>query len=482
MSYVINILSQSGLFLHFRGDSWVRGYPQCVSSVTQFLQFRLDYCNANDYNFFMSIMKTLSRVFFSKYGGRKSAEFRQVFSEFSKSMTLIVDLEQLKDNVIANIREIIHVEKIYIYLFVEDISRFVLSEARGLGKNVESELVLLPDDPLIRWFAVNQTYLVLSQKPEVVKFFSEREQRLLKETDVEFIFPLMAMNRMTGLVCLGRKKSGKPVGEEEIELLLMLLGQAAVSFENAYLYEQQKLRLKKMYRADRLATLGQLAAGAAHEIRNPLTSVRSTIQYLQKGLQGDSKKQLIADMLEEVDRINEIIEGMLSFSRPVKLKKERIDLKTLLESTIKLTATTARKANVQIEMQGDDEEHDLTGDPGQLKQVFLNIIMNALEACEDGGIISIHLEKCDRTDPLTSKTSRQYMVGFRDTGSGIPKKNVEHIFDPFYTTKKSGTGLGLSISYGIVRNHGGEIEIESKTIKDDPEQHGTSVTVWLPVV
>ena len=120
------------------------------------------------------------------------------------------------------------------------------------------------------------------------------------------------MNRITGIICLGPKIDTTPYTDEEINLLDIHLGQAALAFENAYLYEQQKSRLKKMYRTDRLATLGQLAAGAAHEIRNPLTSIRSTIQYLHKDFKDETKSKLVAEVIEEVDRINDIIEGLVN--------------------------------------------------------------------------------------------------------------------------------------------------------------------------
>lgn len=453
-------------------------YTQDVSRVTQSVFFILAEYVFLAYNETMSIMKKLVQIVLNEKDTGTAAGIRHIFSEFSKSMALIVDLDQLKDNVIANIREIINVENVSIFLLSEDLNRFVFAETRGVEPADTEQLYFDQEDPLIRWFAVNQTYLNVIERREVVNYFSKKEQEILSGLNVDLVFPLMAMNRLTGIVCLGRKRTFEKVSPDEIELLLLLLGQAAIAFENAYLYEQQKQRLKKMYRADRLATLGQLAAGAAHEIRNPLTSVRSTIQYLRKELSDSNKQQLVDDMIGEVDRINDIIEGMLSFSKPVKPEKEYVDIRVLLEQTLNLIATTARKMNVELQFGEKAEKTGTTADPDQLKQVFLNIIMNGIEACGDSGKLVVSLYIRTRTEPISSNVSRYVMAEFSDNGHGISPADIEHIFDPFYTTKSNGTGLGMSISYGIIQSHGGDIEIESRA--GDEDEKGTTVRVWLP--
>lgn len=429
----------------------------------------------------MNPLKKSNLFFWKRTFRKKHYEFKQALTEFSRSLTLIVDLEQLKDNISSKIREIIKVDNIFIYLINPDLNRFQLAKARGFEIKENDQFYFLPDEPMIRWFATNETYLIISENTQIFSFFSEREQELLKTTSVDFIFPLIAMNRVTGLVCLGSKASGAKFIREEIELLTTLLGQASLAFENAYLYQQQKSRLRKMYRADRLATLGQLAAGAAHEIRNPLTSIRSTIQYLQKTITDKTKKELVVGLIQEVDRINEIIEGLLSFSKPSKPETELINLNFLLEQSLNLVATTAKKRKIEIDYQFNAIEKQLEADPSQLKQVFLNIMMNALQAMDDGGNLQILVESSRKDGQLSSESQTKFLITFKDSGEGIPKESLEHVFDPFFTTKKDGTGLGLSISYGIIQQHGGEIEIESITKKENPKDHGTKVTITMPL-
>ena len=429
-------------------------------------------------NILKRILKFFGKIFFKK----EKILFQQAFNEFSKSLMLIVDLDQLKNNVIAKIKEIVNVETILIYLFNPDLNIYKLSEARGYDIKSSTHLYFLPDEPFIRWFTVNQTYLVISRSPQIFEFFNERERRILTETKIEFIFPLIVMNRITGLICLSKKVTGEEIGNDDIELLTTLLGQSALAFENAYLYQQQQNRLKRMYRADKLATLGQLSAGAAHEIRNPLTSIRSTIQYLKKSFKDEDNVQLVNELMEEVDRINDIIEGLLSFSKPGKPLKENINLTTVLEQTIHLVETGAKKKNINIEFKTDTVQKELIADPSQLKQVFLNIIMNAMQAIERDGKIEIMIEKKKKYEKYSDNPEDYFFIIIQDDGEGILKKNIEHIFDPFFTTKKDGTGLGLSISYSIVQQHGGEIEIESTSKHENENEYGTKVTVTLPAL
>jgi two-component system, NtrC family, sensor kinase len=421
----------------------------------------------------------MSNALWKSWFERPRQDFREAFSEFSKSLTLIIDLDQLKDNVIAKIREVIQVDSILIFLLNPDLNRFEIAASRGIKDFEEGRFLFYPDEPLIRWFSVNETHLVISKNPQIWEFFTEREREILSETGTDLIFPLLAMNRITGLVFLGNKSEGETYRSGEIELLSSLLGQAAFAFDNAYLFHQQKTRLRRLYRADRLATLGQLAAGAAHEIRNPLTSIRSTIQFIRNDLPDENKRALVTEVIGEVDRINGIIEGLLSFSRPGKPLIEKIDLDSLLKQTLSLATATASKKNIETTLVFNTAERMLTADPAQLKQVFLNIIMNALQAMDSGGELRIMVDT-RKIGGLFQKARDSFSIVFKDTGVGIPQENIEHVFDPFFTTKRDGTGLGLSISYGIIQQHQGDIEIESTTASGDSPEQGTTVTVTLP--
>ncbi len=153
----------------------------------------------------------------------------------------------------------------------------------------------------------------------------------------------------------------------------------------------------------------------------------------------------------------------------------------MIEQTLTLVATTAKKSKISIEYNFNATENFLKADPAQLKQVFLNILMNALQAMEGGGQMGITVESTRQFQLMSAEPKASFYIIFKDTGEGIPAKNLDRIFDPFFTTKKDGTGLGLSISYGIIQQHGGDIEIESHSKDEKPDGHGTKVIVTLPI-
>jgi signal transduction histidine kinase len=219
-----------------------------------------------------------------------------------------------------------------------------------------------------------------------------------------------------------------------------------------------------MYRAERLATAGELAAGAAHEIRNPLAAVRSAIQYLRSDYaEGSARASLVDDLLSEVDRIDGIVEGLLSFARPPVSRPEPVELPELLGQSVALVAVRARSQRVSVTL---DAPPSLAfhADPNQLKQVLLNVLLNALQAMPDGGELRV----------AAAPRGRSVEIRVADTGSGIPPEHVDRVFDPFFTTRPEGTGLGLSICYGIVERHGGEMEVRSEAGR------GTEMVVRLP--
>jgi signal transduction histidine kinase len=407
---------------------------------------------------------------------RSRTDYRRALTEFSRSLTLIVDFEQLLENLVGKLREIAEIPKIIILLRDLETNRFSVADSRGTLKKEQSDAFqFLPEDKLIRWLTINETPLIVSDNTGVVDFLSQREQNLLQQNSIQIVIPLLVMNRVTGMVFLGSMKNTDSFSKEEIELLTTLLSQSALAFENALLYQEQKQRLRKMFRADRLATIGQIAAGAAHEIRNPLTSIRSTIQYLKKKNTDTDQEEMLGELMGEVDRIDEIIHGLLSFSKPVQPQKEQVELEALLKQVLTLTASMARKNRVEVQFQPPNESVVTRADPSQLKQVFLNILLNAIQAMKEGGRLTIHMECIEKGEE--KKKQIYYRFRFQDTGCGISDENLEYIFDPFYTTKKEGTGLGLSISYGIIQQHGGEIEVASTT---KGKQKGTTVTVLLP--
>jgi PAS domain S-box-containing protein len=204
---------------------------------------------------------------------------------------------------------------------------------------------------------------------------------------------------------------------------------------------------------DRLVSLGELSAYVAHEIRNPLTGIRTTVQFVSSRLKpSDSRREDLDDVIKELDRIEQIITGLLLFARPQPGRPVLSDLHAIAEKTLDNLELHMGAGGVKVVRDYVDDLPRVWADPDLVQQVFLNLCLNAVQAMPEGGTLTIS------TTVRRPRTRKQFVdVSFSDTGPGIPKENMEKIFDPFFTTRSMGTGLGLPISLEILRDHGGVI-------------------------
>ncbi len=398
-------------------------------------------------------------------------------AEFLRSVGLIVDLDQLLDNFSAKLSEMCAADSVYVILFEPITNRYVGKKAKGIQTELLGEINLSRSNNLIKWLNVNKSALDVAKQSEVIRFLSVHEQEILSRTRTQLVVPLIIVNRLTGAVFIA-KESG--FTETEITTISMVTSQSALAIEHTLMYQFQEDKLKKLFHADKLATIGELAAGAAHEIRNPLTSIRSTIQYVRKDLPED-KRPLVDGIIEEVDRVDRIIKGLLSFSKASELRFATISLHETIDQSLLLLEAELRKNNIEVHKAYQLSDPWISADASQLKQVFLNILLNSLQAMPRGGTIWIrtldHQLPVSNGDGIVADRKGSTYIVIRDNGPGIAASDLPKIFDPFYTTKDNGTGLGLSISYGIVSKHGGEIDIKSE---NEGERTGTTVVVRLP--
>ena len=222
----------------------------------------------------------------------------------------------------------------------------------------------------------------------------------------------------------------------------------------------------------RLASLGRLVAGVAHEVRNPLTTIRLRVQMCGRETENMRVKEHCAIALQEIERLTDMANRLLSFARPVRLQLAAVDLQDLLEERISAFTELASKSRVAILSDFPEEPADVPLDRNRIAQVFDNVIQNALEAmAESGGTLSVTVVSHNSKPG----SNRGVSVEFRDTGKGMSPSIVGRVFDPFFTTKASGTGLGLSICHELVRAHSGDIAVESQ------EGFGTCVRATFPV-
>jgi two-component system sensor histidine kinase PilS (NtrC family) len=240
---------------------------------------------------------------------------------------------------------------------------------------------------------------------------------------------------------------------------------------------------EEMVRYDKMAAIGQLAAGMAHEIRNPLASLCGSIQMLRSELVLDpANDRLMHIILRESERLNSLITDFLLFAQPPKINKSVTNIKHIIEETIDLFLNSPDYHDgIQIQGPGNCEDLQVMMDPDQMKQVLWNLFINAAQAMTAGGSLNIELEKRANglllhspPGPGSEAPKTWVKVSISDSGNGIPPHEKEKIFEPFYTTKDQGTGLGLSIVHKIVENHRGTITVESEVGK------GSTFVIFLP--
>jgi signal transduction histidine kinase len=419
----------------------------------------------------------LSKKQASTKSNRRWREDREAILEFNRSISLIVDAEALMSSIAARIAERFNADRIIILRAAIDSDIFSIAFSTGYESEDLRSIHLTQHDRLVKWMLTNDTVMVVGSDPGVFNYLSQAERDMLTRLGVRVAVPLIALNRITGLALLSSTEKNWSLNSEDLSLLEMLASQAGIAFENAYLAEQQRDRLRRLYRTERLATAGQLAASVAHEIRNPLTAIRSTVQYLLGEFEeGHAKRSLIEGVIAEVDRIDRTVDGLLSLTRRVEFKPEKIALGEVIDHTLLLTGTQARNQTVQIECNSPSPSPYVMGDVSRLKQLFLNLVLNAFQAMPDGGRLSITLKEKAGASSMEGASRKHIEVSITDTGPGIPQENIDKIFDPFFTTRQGGTGLGLPISYSIARQHGGEMEIRSR------EGEGTNVIVRFPLI
>ena len=294
-----------------------------------------------------------------------------------------------------------------------------------------------------------------------------------------FILGVLALVMMGTLIIIrnlttgvDRLKQGIQSMEKDIHHLLPEmpgeLGQVAQAVNRMAVGLTEKERLEDQLRqSEHLIALGRLATGVAHELRNPIAIIKTLVELMQQEYsQVSGIEEFTKAIDEQVDRQNSEIRELLDFGRPTKVSIKECYVNDLIKGVLSFSAAMLRNQRISIILRLDDNLSKISADTEKLKQVFVNIIINAAEAMASGGTLEIITKEIDDT----------IMISFSDTGEGIPAEEKIRIFDPFYTTKKTGTGLGLSISYQSITLHGGTIDVLSEVDK------GSTFIITLPVI
>ena len=398
-------------------------------------------------------------------------DYRETLWEFSRAMVSILDLQALSKKIVEAIMQTMGVEKSSLFLWNEEKGGYSLIESRNI-KMTASTPQIPKDDPFPHYLRKMGEIIIREELEKGVSLPEINEViRKMSLLEAEVSIPLISKGQLIGMINLGYKFTKDIYSHEDIELLSTLANQTAIAVENARLYEDLKRSKSYIRRADRLASLGTLTAGLAHEIRNPLVAIKTLTQLLPERLDDEEfRNQFLKIASGEVDRISSLVNELLDFARPSDPKWGLEDINTVLDGMILLISTETKKKLISITKNYASNLPPVQIDREQIKQVFLNILLNAIDATSEKGEITVRTRSFMKPggDPFVQ-------IEFTDTGCGIPGEYLEDIFNPFFTTKTTGSGLGLSISSQIVQDHKGYIDVESQ-----PEK-GSTFFVNLPV-
>ena len=401
--------------------------------------------------------------------------YHRVLENFSKRLVTMVDLNRLLHMLAETVERSMGVSRISIFLYNPEKEIFRSALARGSSENNLGDTSFKSGDPCIHWLQEKKEAVV---RAEIERNPRRREEKefldMMTGLQAEVCLPLIYMDRLIGFINLGHKSQEEMYYREDLDLLNTLANQLAIAIENANLYENLKKSQNIMRRADRLASLGTLISSLAHEIRNPLVSIKTFTQLLPERLEDEEFRNYFLKVASgEIDRLTTLINELLGFARPSEPNLCGEDVNALIEKMEFLIITEARKKNITISKNFSPHLPLVMVDAEQIKQVLLNVLLNAVQAIPGEGQIWVETRV---VQVLREETSERFVqIEVRDTGVGIPKENLDRVFDPFFSTRPDGSGLGLAISYQIIHEHGGFIDLESEVDK------GTSFRVHLPL-
>ncbi len=396
-----------------------------------------------------------------------------------------LDIDEILRLVLEGVIKNIGFDRARLYLINE--KRNVLECKMAVGVDVEKikgiELPLNQESSVVSRSVIEKVPYVI---PEAMS--DPRVNPVLKKKfnlHSLVVIPLLAKEKALGAIAGDHTEPGKRLTQEKLESVMTFAQQAGLAIQNAFMYQELKNFSQKMeeriqktmtdlrkaeaqlIRSEKLAALGQLAAGIAHEIRNPLTSINILIHSLKEKLPPqNSQRQDLQVIEEEIHRINEIVDQFLRFAKPAPPLFEKVDVLSMMDEILQLLRPQIEKQRIVVSKKFQALPFVLI-DREQIKQAFLNLLLNAIQAMPTGGqlILAGH----------NSKDGQWIELSVKDTGVGISEENIQKLYDPFFSTKEGGVGLGLSITHRIIDQHQGKIEVESSP------GEGTLFKVCLPI-
>ncbi len=444
------------------------------------------------------------RLFIDRLFFRGKYDYRQLLKDVSGQMTRLLRVDELTRLLIVTVATSLQPTHVRLYLSEESGGRFLQVRHESDGSETETPEEIAADHPLVgcleRW--KRPLTNTMTRGEDFPPADREAVAGMIEKWEAALILPMCSKDKLIGILNLGQKKSGELYVHEDLELLTTLANQSATALENARMYEElarlnRELERKveertadlrqaladkertqeQLIRSESLAAIGQLVAGTAHELNNPLASASSLLQSSAETIRDwpetiPEREDVIDDLLfslKELKRAGDIVRSLLGLSRQTQTYVEPVDINKAVDDALRVLFNQFKNLPVAIEKDYEEALPPVEGNFANLGQVFINIIKNALQSLPEGrGTVSLATRYIQERDAVRFTCS--------DTGEGIAAVRLKDIFKPFFTTKPvgKGTGLGLYISHEIVRRHGGDISATSE------EGKGSTFVIELP--
>jgi len=396
-----------------------------------------------------------------------------------------LNLEEVLEQVMAEVQRLLEAESASVLLYDPTSDDLGFAAASTANPEILIGKRLPTTAGIAGWVMQNRQAIVVDNAQHDPRF-DHRIDTLMKQTTRSLLaVPLIFKDTIIGVIeVVNRVKGG--FDQYDLEMLQVLAASAAMAIENANLYKDLQGRIQalqdtqaQLIHSEKMAALGRLVASIAHEINNPLQSVQTCLTLTREELDSNQNREKLDRYLgiveSEIDRISTIVRRMRDFYRPARPGLYPVDLHEILESVLELVGKQLQHSNIGLERDLAPVLPKIQANPDHLKQVFLNIILNAIDAMPQGGVLRISTI-LDEIQPDNNTLSRPAVrLTLSDTGDGMSNETKAHLFEPFFTTKPGGSGLGLTISYGIIEAHHGQITITSQ------EGQGTIFTLRLPL-
>jgi signal transduction histidine kinase len=393
------------------------------------------------------LQKRVNQFFFREFG-----YYHQLFSELEQTINRIFGLQPLVDYIQKTTSKVLFLDSINLTIFETEENR-------------------------IKFLAT--THETLPQIEQIVKKIQDENARLLRMEDVKeeevitemknigatLILPIRHKERLMGIFSFKARPPRRPILTQELEMLRSLVAQTAMSVASALLMEDKLKLEREMAKKERMASIGQMAATLAHEIKNPLSSIKSITQSLQEQSPDQSLKQDLEVIVNEVDRLNYSVNQLLQFARSSSQDMTDLSVVEVMERVIKILQNETRNQNVLINHNYNGNIPSVFASSFALQDVFLNLLLNALQAMPSGGEIQIDYQK----------NGKSLEINISDSGPGIRPEMLTRIFDPFFTTKQKGTGLGLAVVKQKLSEFGADINVSNL------KPTGSRFTITFPV-